>query len=68
MLTRDLDAVLGIPAEDVIATRGVAELLGEVRKHRLDSARVCPRGGGVVHVNRELQSHSGGPVGEGAEN
>ena len=37
-----LDGRLGLPAERVVAAGGVAELLGEVRQHRLDDPRVAP--------------------------
>ena len=39
---------------DVVAGRGVAEVLREVRQHRLEHARVERRGGVVVHVDRQL--------------
>ena len=52
-----LDGLLGLPAEGVVAAGGVAELLGEVRQHRLDHARVAPRRGVVVQVDRQFHAH-----------
>ena len=37
LLARVLDRGLGLPAERVVAARRVAEVLGEVRQHRLDT-------------------------------
>src|SRR5262249_35688681 len=54
LLTRLFHGLFGLPAENVVSARGVAELLREVREHRLHHARIGPRGGVVVHVNREL--------------
>jgi hypothetical protein len=56
-LTRDAHGLFGDPAEGVVAARGVAELLREVRQHLLEHARVDGRGRVVVHVNRELDRH-----------
>ena len=54
-----LDGRLRLPAEGVAAAGRVAELLGEVRQHRLDHARVGPRRRVVVHVDRRLHRHRG---------
>ena len=57
LLARLLDRRLGLPAEGVVARRGVAEVLPQVGQHRLQHARVERRGGVVVHVDGQLQRH-----------
>ena len=57
-----LHRFLGRPAERVVAAGGVAELLVKVRQHRIDHARVHRRGGVVIHVNRQFNSHALSPV------
>jgi hypothetical protein len=47
-------ALLGLPAEAVVAAGRVAELAGEEGDHCLEHARVHCRGGVVVHVDRQL--------------
>ena len=42
LLARLLDRLLGLPAERMVAAGGVAEVLREVRQHRLDDARIAP--------------------------
>ena len=51
---RLLDRRLGLPAEGVVARRGVAEVLPQVGQHRLQHARIERGRGVVVHVDREL--------------
>ena len=50
--TRLLDAFLGLPAVGVAARMGVAELVGEIRHHRFQDARVHRRRGLVIEVDR----------------
>src|SRR5437870_8643062 len=38
-----------------MAAGGVAVMLGEIRQHRLEHARIGARRGVVVHVNRKLK-------------
>ena len=40
-----VDRLLRLPAVGVLPARGVAELLGEIRQHRLEHARIDGRGG-----------------------
>jgi hypothetical protein len=47
-------ACFGFPAELVIAAGGVAEVLGEVGQHRVENARVHPRGGVIIEINGRL--------------
>ncbi len=56
-VTRVFDGGFRAPAESVRAARGVAEVLREIREHRLEHARVERRGGVIVEVDGELQSH-----------
>jgi hypothetical protein len=49
-----LDGGLGGPAEHVVAAGGVAEVLGEVRQHRLEHARIDRRRRVVVHEDGQL--------------
>ena len=51
LLAAGVDGLLGLPAEAVGAARGVAEVLGEVRQHRLEHPRIDRRRGVVVHVD-----------------
>ena len=44
--------LLGLPAEGVVPARGVAVLFAEPGQHGLDDARIDPRRGVVVHVDR----------------
>ena len=60
---RFLDGLFRFPAERVVAAGGVAVLLGEVRQHRLDHARIGPRRRVVVHVDRHLHRHRFEPPG-----
>ena len=57
LLAGEVDGVLRFPAELVVAARGVAEFLGEVRKHRFDHTGVRAGRGGVVHVDGQLDCH-----------
>ena len=54
LAARLVDCRLGLPAENVVARGGVAEDFSEIRRHRLDHARVDWRCRVVVHVNRQL--------------
>ncbi len=54
LLARLVDRLFGLPAERMVAARRVAEVLGEVRQHRLDHARIDRRRGVIVHVDRKL--------------
>ena len=47
-----LDGRFRFPSIRMAATGGIPELLREVRQHGLDHARIDPRRGVVVHVNR----------------
>ena len=60
LLAGSLHRLLGFPAERVVAAGGVAEVLCEVRRHRLEHPWVDGRRGVVVHVNRKLHLHSSG--------
>ena len=57
LLARLLDRLFGFPAERMVAAGGVAEVLGEVRQHRLDDARIDRRRRVIVHVDRKLDGH-----------
>ena len=58
-----LDRFLGLPSERMVAARRVAELLGEVRHHRLEHPRIDGRRGVIVHVDRKLhRCSSAGPL------
>ena len=59
LLARRLDGCLRFPAKTVVATGGVAIVLGEVREHDLEHARVNRRGRMIVHVNRKLHGRLG---------
>ena len=54
---RLLDRRLGLPAERMVARRGVPEVLPQVGQHRLQHARVERGGGVVIHVDGK--AHSG---------
>src|SRR5262249_22196900 len=49
-----VDGLLRLPAEDVATAGGIAEVLSEVRQHRLDNPRVAPRRRVVIQVNRQF--------------
>ena len=51
LLAGQLDAVLRLPAELMVAARGVAEFLAEVRKHGFHHAWVAASGGGMIEIN-----------------
>ena len=59
LLACQLDAVLRLPTELMVAARGVAELIAEVRKHGFHHAWVAASGGGMIEINREFECHSG---------
>ena len=52
-----LDRLFGLPSKRMVAARRIAEVLGEVRQHRLDHARIDRRRRVIVHVDRKLDSH-----------
>ena len=52
LAARLLDALLGFPAVGMAARMRIAELVGEVRHHRFQHARVHRRGGLIVEVDR----------------
>jgi len=54
---RGVDRALRLPSERMVAAGRVPELLGEVRQHRLDHARVARRRRLRVHEDRKLQPH-----------
>ena len=58
-----LDALLGFPAEGVVAAGGVAEDAGEVGHHGLKHARVERGGGVVVHVDGQVDALGKGLAG-----
>ena len=51
LLAGGVNPLLGLPAEAVVAAGGVAELVGEVRQHRLQHPRVHRGGSVVIHIN-----------------
>jgi hypothetical protein len=57
LLARPIYCRLRLPAERVVAAGRIAEVLGKVRQHRLDHARIDPRGGVVVHEDGKLDGH-----------
>src|SRR6185436_4156027 len=57
LLARLLDRLFRFPAERMVAAGGVAEVLREVRQHRLDDARVHRRRRVIVHVDRKFYRH-----------
>src|ERR1700722_9916064 len=57
LLTRGFDRFFASPAEAVIAACGIAKFLSEIRQHRFHNARVNRRGGVIIHINRQLDSH-----------
>ena len=54
LVARLVDRFLGFPAEAMVAAGGVAELLREVRQHRLQHPRIDRRRRVIVHVYRQL--------------
>src|SRR6267142_707304 len=52
-----VDCALRLPSERMVAAGRMPELLGEVRQHRLDHARVARRRRLRVHEDRKLQPH-----------
>ena len=54
---RRIDRLACFPTVAMARAAGVAVLLAEIRQHRLQHARIDPRGGVVVHVNRQVASH-----------
>src|SRR5437588_7768964 len=50
--TRVFERACGLPSMLVRKRRRIAEYVGEVRKHRLDHARIARRRGVVVEVDR----------------
>ena len=57
LLARLFDRLFGFPPERMVAARRVAEVLREVRQHRLDDARIDRRRRVIVHVDRKLDGH-----------
>src|SRR5712692_2723112 len=57
LLPRSFNGFFAGPPEAVVAAGGIAEFFREVRQHRFDDARIHRRGGVIVHVNRQLDSH-----------
>jgi len=53
-LTGCLYSLLTGPSEGMIATGSVAEVIGEVRQHLLEYARIDGRGGVIVHINAKF--------------
>ena len=66
LLAGDLDGLLRLPAELVVAAGGVAELAGEVGHHGLEHAGIERRGGVVIHVEGKVDAlgERGGGVGD----
>lgn len=56
--SRSVNGFLSRPAELMVPTGRVAELLGEVRQHFLQDARVDRGRGVVVQIDRECHAHS----------
>src|SRR5208283_4413058 len=54
LIARAIDRLFGFPSETVIAAGGIAELLGEVRQHRLHDARIDRSRRVIIHVNGQL--------------
>ncbi len=52
LLARGFHGLFARPAERMVAARGVAKLLGEIRQHRFDHTRIDRGGRVIVHVNR----------------
>ncbi len=51
LIARAIDGLFRFPSEAVVAAGGIAELLGEIRQHRIEHARIDARGRVIVHVN-----------------
>ena len=51
VFARLVHALFGFPTEGMVPARGIAELFGEIREHRIHHARVAGRGRMVVHIN-----------------
>ena len=51
LLASQLDAVLRLPTKLVVAARGVAEFVAEIRKHGFHHAWVAASGGGMIEIN-----------------
>ena len=60
LLAGPFDGFVGVPPEAVAAAGGVAKVLGEVRQHRLEDARVHGCGGVVVEIDGERWRHGVG--------
>ena len=45
------------PSKRVIAACGISKFFREVRQHRLNDARIDLRGGVIIKINRQLDSH-----------
>ena len=58
LLTGFLDRFFRLPSERMVTAGGVAEMLGEVRDHRFEYARIDWRGRVIVHVDGKLDGHS----------
>ena len=54
LFTGVLDRFFRFPSKRMITAGGVAKVIGEVRQHRLDHARIDRRRGVIVHVDRKL--------------
>ncbi len=63
LLARFVDGLFRFPAERMIAARRVAEMLGEIRHHRFDHARIDGRCRVVVHVDWKFDWHRFIPLG-----
>ena len=55
LVARATDGLFRFPSEAMVAAGGVAELLGEIREHRIEHTRIDARGRMIVHINRLLQ-------------
>ena len=55
LFARATNGLLRLPSEAMVAAGGVAELFSEIRKHRIEHARIDPRGRMIVHVNGLFQ-------------
>ena len=58
LTARIFDCFLSSPAEFVIAARGVAKFIGEIRQHRFEDPRVDRCRGLIVHIDGKLDRHS----------
>src|SRR5579862_2097617 len=50
LFARATDGLFRLPTETMVTAGGVAELLGEIREHRIEHARIDARGRMIVHV------------------